>query len=365
MTLYTPDELPLDNIDYNKSLLRLSGDANAALAAYDGLLRSIPNPSIMAQLALQEAVLSSKIEGIQATVYEVLESGAGVPMKEEKAHDIQEITNYRKALYIAEKHLIDSSITLNLTKQLQEVMLNSVRGANTRRGEFRTKQNWFGLPNGKITEATFIPPSSLIVQEHMEKWAKYLARDDEDAILQTAIMHAQFELIHPFEDGNGRVGRILIPLLLCQKKKISTPMFYISAYLEKHRKEYYARLKAISQKKDWNSWINFFLKAVAIQARSNRTKVERIHDCYNDYLEKIQKVTKSQHSAAAVQFFFKNPLFSASTFKEESGIPMQVTQRILRKLKKEKILTELRPARGRKPSLLRFDKLMRIIRSQY
>jgi len=217
MLPYKPDELPIQNLDY-QLLFSLVGEANAELARYDGLLQGITNPAVMlSPLTTQEAVLSSKIEGTQATVDEVLEQEAGMKKEGEKYKDIQEISNYRSALFQASEHLKDYPIRLPLILHLHSILLSSVRGQGKTPGEFRKDQNWIGRQGCTIEEATFVPPSPLTLLEHLQAWQHYLDFDDSDFLLQVAVTHAQFELLHPFKDGNGRIGRLLIPLFLYQK----------------------------------------------------------------------------------------------------------------------------------------------------
>ena len=273
MTPYQPDPLPIIDLDYRR-LFALVGEANAELARYDGLLQGIPNPAVMlSPLTTREAVLSSKIEGTQATVDEVLEHEAGLEKEGEKYKDIQDISNYRTALYRASEHLKQYPIRLSFVLDLHRILLDSVRGQGKSPGEFRKEQNWIGKFGCTIEEATFVPPSPLQLQDHLEAWQAYLDSDDSDFLLQTAVAHAQFELLHPFKDGNGRIGRILIPLFLFQKQVLSQPMFYLSEYLEANRDEYYQRLGAISAEGDWDGWIAFFLQAITAQARENSERV--------------------------------------------------------------------------------------------
>ena len=173
-------------------------------------------------------------------------------------------------------------------------------------------------------------------------------------------MHAQFEIIHPFEDGNGRIGRLLIPLFLYQKKRLSQPMFYLSAYLEKHRDEYYRYLRAISQKGDWNGWIHFFLQAVTEQAKSNIEKVNHIRELYERMKQRIQEATRSQYSVLVLDHLFNRPIFKTTDFVKEIGIKKATAMSILRQLKKGGILNELRPGSGRRPAILAFPDLLNV-----
>jgi len=220
---YKPQKLPLDSIDWG-SLVDLIARANAALARYDGMLETMVNPTLLlSPLTTQEAVLSSRIEGTQATLEEVLEFEADPTRKIEpsKYADIQEIINYSKAMQHAVTLLKTKALCLNLIKELHAILLDSVRGANKARGEFRRIQNWIGPPGCSIEEATFVPPSPDVLPQALDNWEKYIHYNEKERLVQLAIVKAQFELIHPFLDGNGRIGRMLVPLFLYEKKLLS------------------------------------------------------------------------------------------------------------------------------------------------
>ncbi len=364
MKPYQPDNLPLEDLDY-RLLFGLVGDANAELARYDGLLQGIPNPAVMlSPLTTQEAVLSSKIEGTQATVDEVLEQEAGLIKEGEKFKDIQEISNYRSALFQANEHLQTYPIKLSFVRELHRILLNSVRGQDKIPGEFRQDQNWIGKAGCSIDEASFVPPSPLQLNDYLQAWETYLDFDDSDFLLQTAVIHAQFELIHPFKDGNGRIGRILIPLFLFQKKALSQPIFYLSEYLEANRDEYYQRLNAISADNDWNGWIAFFLKAITIQARQNRARVKAIMQLYDEMKSRIHEITHSQYSVYLLDALFSNPTFRTSDvtskFKHDYNIHEKTTRNLLRQLKAAGALYELQPSRGSRSAVFCFPELINL-----
>ena len=364
MNPYTPDALPLTDLDFRR-LLPLVGQANAALARYDGLLQGIPNPAVMlSPLTTQEAVLSSKIEGTQATVDEVLEQEAGLLKQGEKFEDIQEISNYRQALFSARAYLQDYPIRLGFVRELHRILMNSVRGKDKTPGEFRRDQNWIGKHGCTIEQATFVPPSPLQLLDHLQAWETYLDGNDVDFLIQTAVVHAQFELLHPFKDGNGRIGRILIPLLLYQKRALSQPMFYLSEYLESHREEYYQRLKAISAESDWNGWIDFFLKAIIHQASQNSVRVTAIQALYEEMKLAIQAATHSQYTMHVLDAIFSKPIFRSSDLAQklfiDFGIHEKTTPGLLRQMRDAGILRELMPGSGRRPATLCFPQLINL-----
>lgn len=357
---YIPEILPIKQLDAG-SLVGLVGRANADLARYDGLLQGIVNPSILlSPLTTQEAVLSSKIEGTIATLDEVLELEAGQTYDERKTQDIQEIINYRQALLLATDQLAERPITLGFVKQIHRMLMDSVRGQDKSPGEFRKDQNWIGRPGSPIEEATFVPPIPLKLMDHLEAWEIYLRGTDIDPLIQTAIVHAQFELIHPFKDGNGRIGRLLILLFLYAKKVLSSPMFYLSAYLESHRSEYYGCLQAISQEQDWDGWVAFFLEATSIQARDNAEKVKQVMSLYEEMKEKTRKVTRSQYAIQALDAIFARPVFQTSDFVDRTGIVKQTAMPMLRHLREAEILRTIREASGRRPAIIAFPALLNI-----
>lgn len=360
MKPYVPSKLPLKGLNYER-LFPLVGDANGELARYDGLLQGIVNPSIMlSPLTNEEAVLSSKIEGTQATVDEVLEQEAGIIKEGEKYKDIQEIINYREALRSARQYLDERPITLSFLRELHKVLLNSVRGKDKNPGQFRKDQNWIGHANCTIDQATFVPPNPMQLPDHLEAWQKYLEINDIDLLLQTAVVHAQFELLHPFKDGNGRIGRIIIPLFLYQKKKLSQPMFYLSSYLENHREKYYENLQSISKEGDWNSWIAFFLRAIAEQAKSNSHKVNAIMALYEKMKSQIHNITHSQYTIHLLDAIFDRPIFETTDFLKRSQINKKTAMSLLKQLRDNNILAVIREGSGRKPSVLCFPQLLNI-----
>ncbi len=258
MKNHIPLLLPIPNIRWDE-FNHLIGPASIGLGRFDGLLQSIPNPSVLlTPLTTKEAVLSSKIEGTQATIEEVLKFEANPRKENKKYDDIYEIINYRKALNNSINEIKTLSLSLRIIKNAHNILLQGVRGENKDRGNFRKLQVFLGKPGGKIENATYIPPTAEKINDLMSNLEKYIHSDEKDVLVQLAIIHAQFEMVHPFMDGNGRVGRMLIPLFLYFKNAISYPSFYLSEYLESHREEYYNALSEISKNNSWENWISFF-----------------------------------------------------------------------------------------------------------
>jgi Fic family protein len=287
-----------------------------------------------------------------------LEYEAGIEFEGAKVRDIQEIVNYRKALSLATEVLADRPLTLSLIRSMHGVLMDSVRGAGKSPGQFHVEQNWLGAEGFAIDQATFVPPSPLQLLDHLEAFERYVAGDDLDALVQVAVVHGQFELLHPFKDGNGRIGRLLIPLFLYQKRTLATPMFYLGEYLESHRDLYYARLRGISQNGDWTGRVDFFLDAVIEQARANTQRVRGILELYGVMKQRVSELTRSQYSLRVLDALFDRPIFQANDFVERSGIPQQSASRFLGILRKAGILHVLRPAGGRLRAVLVFRDLL-------
>lgn len=362
MRPYEPRSLPLDCIEW-PAHVPLIGRANAALGRYDGMLQSIMNPAVLlSPLTNQEAVLSSRIEGTQASVEEVLEYEADPrePIEPGKRADIQEILNYRQAMRQAVESLKERPLCLSMVKELHATLLDSVRGRNKARGQFRRVQNFIGSPGCTVETATFVPPSVDRLGKAMGNWEKYLHLEEKDRLVQLAVAKAQFELIHPFLDGNGRIGRMLVPLFLFEKGILSSPMFYVSAYFEAHREVYYARLQAVSKEDDWNGWIQFFLTAIVEQAQANTEKTGAILVLYQRMKAEVPEATRSQYAIQAIDTLFDRPIFTSTDFIARSKIPKDSAHRILKALKDKGFVRDLRPGKGRRAAVLVFPDLIEI-----
>jgi Fic family protein len=361
---YHQGKFPPVQIDWPR-LISLIGPANAALARYDGLLMAIPNASILlSPLTTQEAVLSSRIEGTQATMGEVLEyEAAGTPeaVDPAKRQDIEEVLNYRRAMKQATADMNHLPLCNRLIKSVHETLVSGVRGHDKARGKFRTIQNYIGIPGRPIEQARFVPIAPEELEAGMTRWEKYLHEPADDALVQLAIMHAEFESLHPFLDGNGRIGRMLIPLFLYDRKLLQSPMFYLSEYLEANRQEYYDRLLAVSRDDDWTGWCRFFLLALQKQAALNDAKARQILDLYQRRKNWIVERTHSQFAIRALDFLFGTPIFNALDFIKQSKIPPATSRRILRLLSGKKgLLKTLRKSSGRRPAMFAFSELLDI-----
>lgn len=361
--LYHDGRFPPSKLEWPR-LLPLIGPANAAIARYDGVLHGVPNPNVLlSPLTAQEAVLSSRIEGTQATLGEVLEFEAEGELFDEstpKKADIREVLNYRTALYEAIRLLGELPLSQRLIREAHKVLMQGVRGHNRSPGEYRRVPNWIGPTGCTIEQARFVPCGADRLPQAMDEWERYLHAVAPDGLVQLAIVHAEFEAIHPFLDGNGRIGRLLVPLFLFSKGLLSRPNFYLSAYLESHRDEYYDRLLDVSREDDWTSWCEFFLRALIAQAQENQTKAQEILSLYRERKDWIVDITRSQHAVRALDWMFTRPIFKASDFIKSADIPRPTAIRILREVRDQGLLKEIRPASGRRSAILAFPALLNI-----
>jgi len=355
--------LPIKEVDW-ESLIPLIGRANRALAHYDGVLLGVPNPEVLhSPLTTEEAVLSSRIEGTQATLGEVYRFEAGeTPEKESRHQDIGEILNYRSALHEAEKKLCTHPFNLNLLLRLHDVLLDSVRGQGKARGRFRTEQNWIGTASTPLEQAAFVPPAPDQLAGLLDNWEKYYHSERPDALVQLAIVHAQFEILHPFLDGNGRLGRILIPLFLYEKKILHRPMFYLSAWLEARRDAYIDHLRPLGVEPGaWNRWISFFLTGLEEQARINSEKARAILDLYDRVKTRVLSLTHSQYAVPLLDQMFERPVFEAGHLKFGDSPPTRAAiTNLLRSLREGKVVKVLREGSGRRPTVYAFADLINL-----
>lgn len=361
--LYHEGRFPPPTLDWPQ-LLPLIGPANAAIARYAGLLHGIPNPNVLlSPMTVQEAVLSSRIEGTQATMGEVLELEAeGGPLDEStpKKADIREVLNYRAALNEATRLLGSLPLSQRLIRDTHRVLMQGVRGRSKDPGEYRRVPNWIGTDGCTIEQARFVPASADKLPAAMDAWEAYLHADAPDVLIQLAIAHAEFEAIHPFLDGNGRLGRLLVPLFLFSRGLLARPNFYLSEYLESHRTEYYDRLLAISRDGDWTGWCGFFLRALIAQAETNQNRVQAILTLYQARKLWIAEETHSQYAVRALDWMFQRPIFRASDFRDAAGIPAPTATRIIRVCRDNGLLRELRAGSGRRAAVLCFPELLNL-----
>ena len=352
---------PEDRIDW-PVLIPLLGPAVAALVRYDGVLGAVPNPrGLLSPLTTQEAVLSSRIEGIQVTMREVLELEAGQEAQSsQRRDDIHEVLNYRAAMREAERLLGKLPLCQRVVREAHRVLLSGVRGEHKFPGDYRRIPNWIGPPGSTVEQARFVPIGADKLPAAMSAWENYLDQEAPDRLVQLAILHAEFEALHPFLDGNGRLGRMLVPLFLWQCGLISQPMFYISACFEARRDAYYDGLLAVSRDDAWTGWCRFFLEAVRVQAEENLEKAKGILSLYEGMKGRVASITRSQYAIHTLDWIFEHPIFGSSRFAASVGIPSRTAHRLLTGLREHGILRMLKPPNGRRGTIFVFPDLLNI-----
>ena len=359
---YHYGQFPPTNLDWSQ-LVPYIGPATLALGDYSGLLNAIPNANLLlAPLSTHEAVLSSRIEGTQATLGEVMEFEAdgGRHQPPERRHEIQEVYNYRLAMHQATQLLDKLPLCGRLLKEVHGTLMEDVRGESSQPGKFKSTLNFIGSPGCTVETAKFIPCTPDKLPDRMTAWETFLHSDQPDHLVQLAVVHAEFEAIHPFYDGNGRLGRMLMPLFLFERKLLSYPSFYMSEYLEAHREEYYERLLAVSRDDDWTGWCRFFLQALEKQAKENTRKARTILDLYEERKHWIIEKTRSQYAVPCLDFIFHRPIFRSSDFGKNQGLTSRTARRILGKIRDD-LFIELVPASGSRRAVFVYQELLDIV----
>jgi Fic family protein len=336
---FVPHPLP-PKLEWDNSLVSLISRADLALGTLSGLGETLPNPHLLIYPFIRrEAVLSSRIEGTQSSLSDLLLFEA---TKVEKQRDVREVQNYVRAIEYGLKRLDALPLSLRLIRELHGILMERVRGEHATRGEFRQSQNWIGPPGCSLNEASFVPPPVPEMQDALDQLEKFLHADtDLPPLVQLALIHYQFETIHPFLDGNGRIGRLLITLFLCERGILTKPLLYLSAFFERHRREYYERLLQVSQKGAWGQWIQFFLQAVVNQSSDAVQRSRRLLALHQDYhrtsLEKHLPPTAGQ----LIELILMRPVLNPRIVQELLGVTFPAAQKAIRVLEDEGILVEI------------------------
>ena len=344
---FQPHSLPLVGLDYN-DLISAIGSANRAIAGFDALLKQVPDSDLLLRpLAFNEAIASSRIENIHTTLEGVFRHEVSLGNRVEKRDDIGEVINYRQALLEAVKDLDDLPLAKRVICQIHQTLLSGARGTNKNPGKFRTGEVSIQQFDRGVARVIYVPPEANKVPDLFGKLEHYIHYDEKDPLVQAAIIHAQFEIIHPFLDGNGRTGRILIPLFLYYKKVLDSPNFYLSEYLENQRDNYYLYLRGISEDGDWLSWINFFLTAITEQAKNTSTKIQAIQDLYKKLEQKITLVPAPKHYMHILNFIFSYPVFNSALLMKQAKIPKSTCAAVLKFLVEDNVIRPVGRSRNR------------------
>jgi len=340
--IFEPAPLPpIPPLTFDARFVRLLSEADLALGELAGVVRQLPNPDLfVAMYVRQEAVLSSQIEGTQASLTDVLQLEAGEADGEpERLLDAKEVVNYVAAMNHGIALLQQLPLSLRLIKQIHERLMQGVRGENKRPGEFRNGQVHIGPLQGGLSRATFVPPSPDMLVPALDNFEKYLHDRELPHLLHAGLCHAQFETIHPFFDGNGRMGRLLITFLLCEREVLTRPLLYLSHFLKMHRAEYYDRLQAIRVDGNWEGWLSFFLrgvKEVAHRAIETAGGILALRERYRETLVK----ERSPNLVRAFDLLFESPLLTSRMLQSRIEVSAMTAFKILDRFVSLGILAE-------------------------
>ncbi len=342
---FVPHPLP-PKLRMDWQFARVLSEADHALGQLAGLGRTMPNPHLLiGPFIRREAVLSSRIEGTQADIADLYAYEArqlplpGVETPPSEA-DLREVLNYVNALEYGLERLNTLPVSLRLIRELHERLLTGVRGERATPGEFRRSQNWIGPPGCTLKEAAFVPPPVPQMHEALDALERYLHRQDDPypPLVRLALIHYQFEAIHPFIDGNGRIGRLLITLLLVQWELLPLPLLYLSAYFYRYRQDYYDLLRAVSERGAWEDWVLFFLRGVAEQAQDAIARARRLQDLREKWRSQLIRTRASALPLKLMEHLFVTPVLTVPQVQQWLEVSHPTAQRVVEKLVQEGIL---------------------------
>ncbi len=340
---FHPDPLP-PKLNWTPKLVRALSDADQLLGRLAGEGRRLPNPHLLIRPFVQrEAVFSSRIEGTQSTLGELLASDAGAVVAR-SPEDLREVGNYVAALEHGIARLKTLPLSLRLVRELHEKLMTGVRGHHATPGELRRSQNWIGPPGSTLTQATYVPPPHEEMLDYLGAWEEFLHDESLQPVVQTALMHYQFEAIHPFLDGNGRVGRLLITLLLMQRGVLPLPLLYLSAFFEATRRDYYDSLRAVTERSAWEDWLLYFFNGVARQSEDALSRAERI----NQQLDQWRKHVSGTGTGVALRLLDllgTNPFITVRKAEAQLGVAFNTAATALRRLVGLRIVKQVGDAR--------------------
>ena len=360
---YHYDRFPPEKLDYERLVPSLTR-ASETLAGYEQMLKTMPDSEILlGPLITQEAVISSRMEGTVSTIDEVLRFEADQDVKLDSSKyvspDTRETSLYKSALRDAQETMKEGRpLTPSLIKTIHQRLLSEGRGVSKSPGNYKNEQNYIADRN----KVLFVPISPEKLQEGVDKLFTYIKDSKHLELIKIGVTHVEFEALHPFKDGNGRIGRMLITLMLWKLGKISEPYFYLSDYLEENRDTYLDSMRNVSENDAWNDWLVFFFGAIEKQTQKNYKIAENIRKLYEDMIGDFARVLRSDRSKDALDFMFKHQKFRNNKFVKESGIPESTAARFTRELLKAELLTVEEKGSGRKPAMYSLKPLMELVR---
>ena len=359
---FIPSPLPPEPpVDLGGALRDLLSEADYALGRLDGAVLTLPNPDLFVFMYVRkEAVLSSQIEGTQSSLQNLLAAEARLNDPDAPA-DVAEVVNYVKAMNHGLSRLAELPVSVRLIREIHAVLMEGGRGGRLAPGELRTTQNWIGPAGCTLNEATFVPPPAHELPQALSDLERFLHTDHGLSVLvQVGLAHAQFETIHPFLDGNGRIGRLLITFLLTERKKLARPVLYLSHYFKRHRAEYYDRLQAVRDAGDWEGWLVFFLRGVvevSHEATATAAAILAMRDEYRSRItDRLGRAAGNGHRI--MEKLFDHPIVTVATVREWLGVTQAGANNLVNRLTKVGLLREITGySRNRR---FRFDPYLRL-----
>jgi Fic family protein len=338
---FVPDPLP-PPLQWTPVLVRALSDADRLIGRLAGEGGRLPNPHLLIRpFVRREAVLSSRIEGTRATLGELLAVEAGAVV-DRSPSDLREVANYVVALEYGLKRLTKLPLSLRLTRELHARLMAGARGGQATPGEFRKSQNWIGPPGATLANATYTPPPPETLMKCLDAWEKFLHDRSLPVLVQAALMHVQFEAIHPFLDGNGRVGRLLITLFLVEHEVLPTPLLYLSAFFEATRTDYYARLQGVHERGEWEAWLVYFLTGVARQSEDALSRAERINTLLATWKARL---AGAPPAVQLVDLVAQNPYCTVGGTAKRLKVAFTTAQRAVDKLQREGFVRQVNSAK--------------------
>ena len=350
---FIPAPLPPDPpFQFTKELQVLLSRADSALGRLDGSIQTLPNPDLFVYMYVRkEAVLSSQIEGTQSSLQDVLATEAKI-FTPNRPNDVKEVVNYVRAMNHGLRRLSELPVSVRLIREIHAELLEGTRGSHLTPGELRTSQNWIGPAGCTLNEATFVPPPPHEVPKKLADLEKFLHTDTElPLLIKIGLAHAQFETIHPFLDGNGRVGRLLITFLLCERQVLLKPVLYLSWFFKRHRQQYYEELQSVRNTGAWEQWLGFFLRGivdVSVQATDTARRILTMREGYRHAItENFGRAAGNGHRV--LEYLYECPIVSVSNVQDLIGTTYAAANNLVARMVDNGILQEYtKQARNRR-----------------
>ena len=337
---FQPADLPPQPaVAYDNALVRLLSEADQRVGRLDALANSLPDAGLfLAMYVRQEALLSSRIEGTECTLDDIIASGLAPAAS--MSLDVSEVVNYVAALDHGMARLATLPLSNRLLREVHRVLLRTGRGSDKTPGEFRRTQNWIGPPGCTLAEARFVPPPVHVMKECLGALESFLHSSDLPVLIVAGLAHAQFETIHPFLDGNGRTGRLLISLLLHERGTLTKPVLYLSAYLKQHQSEYFRRLTAVREEGDWEGWLRFFLAGLSESAAHAAASAARVHELREHHRQQLLAAGGQRHDLVLLDHLYGQPIVNGAWVERELDVAKATAHKLLARLVEVGILRE-------------------------